>query len=212
MPTKASAYPSRMTRAVAVLLGAPVCAEAQTRPALAPSTRPAAVTDATVDAVLRSHPTYQSLRQTVDKLDAEIAGSRMGPRHFRLVRLRAVREAYQSKLEKVRAEVATQIAADPSRFATGSLGLVLAKAPPSATAALNLPRGAGLVVDGVLPKTAGAVADVMPGDILHRLDGQLLVNPEQFEVLAGSYAAPREAALELFRDGASLKRTVRVGG
>ena len=195
----------------------------QLAPATVPASAPAAaphvltpparraVSPAEVEAALRSHGTYQELRLVLEKIDAEIRTSRLGAAHFKTVRMKKMLEVYRAKLDDIRAEVEAELAVGPSRFPGEALGLVVTKAPPAATAPLNVARGAGLVVDRVFPDTAAAAAGILPGDVLHRLDGQLLVNNEQFEVVVGAAEPGREVQVELFRDGEALKRTIRVG-
>jgi S1-C subfamily serine protease len=50
----------------------------------------------------------------------------------------------------------------------------------------------------------------MAGDLIYRLDGQLLVNNEQFEVVIESLERGREVEVQFIRDGSPLKRMVKV--
>jgi hypothetical protein len=189
-----------------------LCIAAAPATQLAPPTRPAdvPVADAVLDAALRTNNYYRHLQQAVDRLDAELAQSRLGPAHARTLKLRATRDVFLKRMEDLRAAVAVDLAAGPDRFAGEGLGLVVTKAPPGMTAALDVPRGSGLVVDKVLPRSAADAAALMPGDLLYRLDSQLLVNNEQFEVVVESLQRGRDVEVQLIRDGSPLKRTLKV--
>lgn len=122
-----------------------------------------------------------------------------------------MRDVVAGKVKEAEVEVKTDLLHRPWGFAGEGLGLVVAKAPPTTAAQLNLPRGAGLIVHRVAPHSPAAAADILHDDVLHRLDGQLLVNNEQFEVVVGALPPGREVQVELFRDGAPLKRTIKTG-
>jgi C-terminal processing protease CtpA/Prc len=178
---------------------------------LPPASAPAVpVADAVLDAALRTDTRYQELQRMVDRLDADIAQTRLAPAHPRAAKARAARDALRRKLDDRRAEVGAELAAGPGRFAGEGLGLVVTKAAPGMTAALDVPRGSGLVVDKVLPKSAAEAGGLMAGDLIYRLDGQLLVNNEQFEVVIESLERGREVEVQFIRDGSPLKRMVKV--
>jgi C-terminal processing protease CtpA/Prc len=206
-----------MARHILPLVLVMSCAAAAPATQLAlPPTRPAdvPVADAVVDAALRTDTYYQQLQQVLDKLETELAQNRLGTAHPRTLRLRATREAVKKRMDDRRAAVARDLGAGAGpwqfAFAGEGLGLVVTKAPPAMTAALPVPRGSGLVVDRVLKGSAAAGAGLMPGDLVYRLDGQLLVNNEQFEVVVESLENGRDVEVQLVRDGSPLKRTVRV--
>lgn len=75
-----------------------------------------------------------------------------------------------------------------------SLGLKLTRASVVLRQQLALQRGAGLVVDDVAAGSRAARAGFAQHDVLVRLDDQLLVLPEQFDVLLES--AEQDAPLE----------------
>ena len=75
-----------------------------------------------------------------------------------------------------------------------SLGLKLTRASVVLRQQLALKRGAGLVVDDVAAGSRAARAGFAQHDVLVRLDDQLLVLPEQFDVLLES--AEQDAPLE----------------
>ena len=68
---------------------------------------------------------------------------------------------------------------------------------------LKLPRGVGLVVEHVQPKSAAEEAGVKRFDVLHKLDDQLLVNPHQLAVLVRTRKPGEEVKLTVIRGGES---------
>lgn len=66
---------------------------------------------------------------------------------------------------------------------------------------LKLPKGVGLVVDYVEPKSPAEEAQLKQYDVLHRLDDQLLINAHQFAVLVRMHKAGEEVALTVIRRG-----------
>lgn len=82
-----------------------------------------------------------------------------------------------------------------------SLGLTLTRASGVLRQQLALERGAGLVVEGVVPGSTAARVGIAQHDVLVQLDDQLLVLPEQFDAL-----------LEAAPDDAPLSCTVLRGG
>lgn len=89
-------------------------------------------------------------------------------------------------------EPAGGVGVGPKTFT--SLGLKLTRASVVLRQQLALKRGAGLVVDGVAAGSRAARAGFAQHDVLVRLDDQLLVLPEQFDVLLES--AEQDAPLE----------------
>jgi hypothetical protein len=74
---------------------------------------------------------------------------------------------------------------------------------------LELPRGIGLAVDYVdaASPAAGALHE---GDVLHKLNDQLLVNHEQLAVLIRTYRAGDELKLVARREGRPVELTVKL--
>ncbi len=89
-------------------------------------------------------------------------------------------------------EPAGGVGGSPKIFA--SLGLKLTRASVVLRQQLALKRGAGVVVDDVAAGSRAARAGFDKHDVLVRLDDQLLVLPEQFDVLLES--AEQDAPLE----------------
>jgi hypothetical protein len=73
---------------------------------------------------------------------------------------------------------------------------------------LKLPRGVGLVVDAVEPKSAADVAGLRAFDVLQKWDDQWLVNPAQLAALERGQKGGDEVALTIVRQGA--RQTVKA--
>ena len=88
---------------------------------------------------------------------------------------------------------------DPDR--APYLGVIASPAQPALQKQLRLRPGVGLVVDGVEPGSPAAEAGLREFDVLHRLDDQLLINTEQFDVLVRTATPGREVTLTVIREG-----------
>jgi hypothetical protein len=95
----------------------------------------------------------------------------------------------------------------PRREKVTHLGIGVAPAGPSLAAQLGLAPHTGLVVTEVSPKSP-AHEQIKTHDVLLDLDGQLLINPEQFTVLIRNHRAGDEVTLKLIRGGKA--ETIRV--
>jgi len=82
-----------------------------------------------------------------------------------------------------------------------ALGLTLSRASGVLRRQLALKRGAGLVVESVVPGSAAARAGIAQHDVLVRLDDQLLVLPEQFDALLEAAAGDAPLACTVLRAG-----------
>src|SRR5688572_330211 len=76
---------------------------------------------------------------------------------------------------------------------------------------LKLPRGVGLVMDAVDPGGPADQAGIRPGDVLEKLDDQLLVNVEQFTALVRSGKPGDEVAITIYRDGKPQTIKAKLG-
>ena len=93
---------------------------------------------------------------------------------------------------------------------TRALGITLSRASTVLSRQLALRRGAGLVVDAVVPGSAGARAGFEPHDVLVRLDDQLLVLPEQFDALLEAREPADPLVCTVLRSGHEV--AISLGG
>lgn len=89
------------------------------------------------------------------------------------------------------------------------LGVETAPVSVTLTVQLNLPKGAGLVVQAVVPDSPAATT-LKPHDILLKLDDQLLIEPRQFSVLMRSHKEGDEVTLTYVRAGKEATAKVKL--
>src|SRR4051812_40039727 len=75
---------------------------------------------------------------------------------------------------------------------------------------LKLPRGVGLVVEHVEPKSPAEAAGIKQYDVLHKIGDQLLVNAHQLAVLVRMHKPDEEVTLTLLRQGESKDVKVKL--
>ena len=92
------------------------------------------------------------------------------------------------------------------------LGIAAQPADPAAAAAVGLPAGVGLTVTFVEPTGPAAVGHaVRAGDLLQKLDDQLLVNTAQMATLIKLHRPGDSVTLTVVRDGQPLRVEVKLG-
>ena len=85
------------------------------------------------------------------------------------------------------------------------LGVATQPVDAAATKELKLPEGIGLNVMHVVPDTPAAKAGVQAGDVLHKLDDQLLVHPLQLRTLIRTHKAGDAVTLTVIRAGKAVE-------
>lgn len=96
---------------------------------------------------------------------------------------------------------ATVRVAGPGTVTASFLGVVTRAIDPANAEPLGLPPGTGLEVMQVSPGSPAAAAGLVAGDILARLDDQLLVNEDQLRALIRLHDAGTDVPLTIVRDG-----------
>ena len=90
---------------------------------------------------------------------------------------------------------------DPVTF----LGIHTAQIDGTLSAQLGLPKGMGLTVRYVVPESPAAAAGLKEHDILRKLDDQILIHPQQLQVLIRSRNEGDSASFTVLREGSEIK-------
>ncbi|QOV88361.1 PDZ domain-containing protein [Humisphaera borealis] len=90
------------------------------------------------------------------------------------------------------------------------LGVSTSTASKALRHQVELPNGVGLVVDTVAPDSPAAAAGLKQHDLLHKLNDQLLVNPQQLAVLVRTQKAGDSIKLTVIRAGKPVELTAKL--
>lgn len=90
------------------------------------------------------------------------------------------------------------------------LGVATSPAQPAMRQQLRLPRGVGLVVDFIEPKSPADEAGLHQYDVIEKLDDQILINPQQLAVLVRIRQPGDSIKLTAIRDGKPLPIDVKL--
>lgn len=90
------------------------------------------------------------------------------------------------------------------------LGVTTTPAPKSLRHQVELPNGVGLVVDTVAPDSPAAAAGLKQHDLLHKIDDQILVNPQQLAVLVRTHKTGDSVKLTVLRGGKPVELTAKL--
>jgi hypothetical protein len=91
------------------------------------------------------------------------------------------------------------------------LGVSAGPIDPALAAHVDLPEGVGLVVNFVSPDSPAADAGIRRHDILHKLNDQMLVNPDQLRVLVRSNKPGQRVELRIIRQGKPITIQAELG-
>jgi hypothetical protein len=99
----------------------------------------------------------------------------------------------------------------PMKMEKGAyLGVSTTPAPQVLRQQFGLPRGVGLVVDAVAPKSPAEEAGIKPMDVLHKVNEQILINQQQLAVLVRTFKPGDTLKLTVFRDGKSTELSAKL--
>jgi hypothetical protein len=90
------------------------------------------------------------------------------------------------------------------------LGVSGSPVTPPLREQLKLPRGVGMVIDFVEPKSPADEAGLKQFDVLHKLDDQLVVNAHQLAVLVRMHKPGEEVSVTLIHQGETKQVKVKL--
>jgi len=85
------------------------------------------------------------------------------------------------------------------------LGIAAAPLGPSSAKEMGLPEGTGLRIVNVAPDSPASAAGIKEGDVLTKLNDQMLINPHQLAVLVQMQEAGDRVTVHLLRDGKAVE-------
>lgn len=92
----------------------------------------------------------------------------------------------------------------------GWLGIGVVRLDPLLAKGANLPKGVGLQVMEIAPDSPAQKAELKDGDILHKLDDQILINEDQFRQLI-RMKPNAEVTMQIVRTGTVLILKIKLG-
>lgn len=99
----------------------------------------------------------------------------------------------------------------PGKMEKGAfLGVGVSEMPAVLRQHLQLPAGVGLLVELAEPGSPAEQAGVKHNDVLHKLNDQLIINPQQLAVLVRTHKPGDEVRLGIIRDGKAETLTARL--
>jgi len=99
----------------------------------------------------------------------------------------------------------------PAAQSVPYVGLVLVPTTPEARAQLKLADGVGLTVMDVAPESPAEEAGLQRHDVVHKLDDQIIVNPQQMGTLIRMHGTGAKVTLSVYRAGQTVKVPIEIG-
>lgn len=98
--------------------------------------------------------------------------------------------------------LASAAAEEPAKMVKAAfLGVGVSSAPEVLSEQLKLPQGVGLVVEFVEKGSPAEKAGIQAKDVIHKLDDQLLINPQQFATLIRTFKPGDGVKVMVIRKG-----------
>jgi len=99
---------------------------------------------------------------------------------------------------------------EPKLVKAPYLGIATSPAPKSLRHQVDLPDGVGLVVDTVASDSPAAEAGLKQHDLLHKLNDQILVNPQQLAVLVRTFKPGDTVRITAVRAGKPVELSAKL--
>lgn len=92
----------------------------------------------------------------------------------------------------------------------GYIGVSIKEVDGATAKALGLDKPKGIIIQSVLEDGSAATEDIVPGDIILKVDGKEVNKPNQLQSYIATKRAGTEVHLTLFRDGKEISRDVTL--
>lgn len=109
--------------------------------------------------------------------------------------------------------LARNVAADliaHGKINRGYIGVMIREVDDDIAEALGMEKPTGVIIDGVVPNGSASEEDIQPGDIILKIDGIEMNQPNQLQSYVASKLAGDEVTLLLYRNGDEIERTVTL--
>lgn len=96
------------------------------------------------------------------------------------------------------------------KISRGYIGVNIGEVDDALAKSLGLDRPKGIIVQGIVEGGAASKADIKEGDVILKVDGREVDQPNQLQGYVASKSAGTTIKLTLFRDGKEIERNVTL--
>lgn len=96
------------------------------------------------------------------------------------------------------------------RVNRGYIGVNIGEVDNAIARSLGLDRPRGIIINGILPGGAASETDLKSGDVILRIDGREVNQPNELQSYVASKTAGTTVNLTIFRDGKEIERKVTL--
>lgn len=96
------------------------------------------------------------------------------------------------------------------RVNRGYIGVNIGEVDNAIAKSLGLDRPRGIIIQGILPDGAAAATDLKSGDVILKIDGREVNQPNELQSYIASKSAGTTVTMLVFRDGKEIERKVTL--
>lgn len=96
------------------------------------------------------------------------------------------------------------------RVNRGYIGVNIGEVDNAIAKSLGLDRPRGIIIQGIVPDGAASATDLKSGDIILKIDGREVNQPNELQSYIAAKTAGTTVTLDIFRDGKELQRKVTL--
>jgi len=96
------------------------------------------------------------------------------------------------------------------KISRGYIGVNIGEVDDAMAKSLGLDKPKGIIVQGIVEGGAASKADIKEGDVILKVDGREVNQPNQLQGYIASKSAGTEVKITLFRDGREIEREVTL--
>ena len=96
------------------------------------------------------------------------------------------------------------------KVSRGYIGVQISDVDAATAKAVGLDKPTGVMIQNVVKDGSAASADIKAGDIILKVDGKIVNQPNELQGYVATKRAGDEVTLTLYRDGDTIERTVKL--